>query len=85
MNWDAVSSIILWVGVGWLFTIWFVNHFLDDRKFADAHEEVGPGMMLLLNLVGPAMLVVMLVFWLCDFVAGNCGNIIRRFYYVPPR
>ena len=83
MDHYKIVIIIAWLCVGWLFTIWFVHRFLDDRRWADTGKEVGPGTMLLLNLFGPAMLVIMLVFWMLDFLLNSTGDIIRRIYRVP--
>lgn len=70
-----------WLVIGWLFTIWYVNWFLDNRRFADG-QEIGPGTMLMLNFVGPAMLAVMIVMVTIAVVIDNGGDVIRKFYGV---
>lgn len=82
MSETTILVMVLWWLTGWGFTIWFVNYFLIDRRWSDTGQEVGPGMMIMLNIVGPIMAVVMLVTVTLAFVLDNTGNVIRRLYGV---
>ena len=77
----TLGFVVLWLVFGWLFTIWFVNHFLDNRRFTDG-QEIGPVMMIALNVVGPLMAGVMLITLIVDFVGSHSGDAVRRFYGV---
>lgn len=84
MNEQAISLAVTWLVFGWLFTVWFVNRFLEDRRWADTGKEIGPGMMITLNIVGPAMAAVMLVMVTIAFILERGGDFIRRIYGVAP-
>lgn len=71
-----------WLAFGYLFTYWFVNHFLDDKKFSDQPQQVGPGWLIMLTLVGPMMAGIMLVFFVVDVLIAKTGPTIKRMYGV---
>lgn len=71
---------IVWLFLGYCFTYWFVNYFLDNRRWDDTGNEVGPFGLLMLTLAGPVMAVVMLVFAGVDYITANFGEGIKRFY-----
>lgn len=73
-------AVLVWLLLGYSFTYWFVNSFLDNRKFDDQNEEVGPGMLLMLTLCGPAMAGVMLVFLIVGTLLENTGPFIKKMY-----
>lgn len=74
-------AIGIWLLFGWLFTRWFVNSFLDNRRFTDG-QEIGPGMMISLNIVGPLMAAVMLLMLIIELIGSRGGDTIRKFYGV---
>ena len=82
MNYEFIGWAILWLVAGWVFTYWFVNHFLEDRRWSDTGTEVGPGTMVILNIFGPVMAMVMLLFYVMSYILYHSGDLIRRFYGV---
>lgn len=77
----AIIIIAAWLIFGWAFTRWFVNHFLENRRFNDG-QEIGPAMMLFLNLAGPLMAAVMIIVLVVDSIITHTGPAIKRFYGV---
>lgn len=72
----------VWLVVGYFFARWFVNHFLDDRKWADSDTEVGVLSLLGLTFAGPAMAFIMLLALVFGYLIDNYESHIKRFYGV---
>jgi len=79
MKWIVLA---VWLIVGYFFARWFVNSFLDDRKWADTNKEAGAGTLLILTIVGPAMGFVMLMHLAIYYVMHYTGPTIKRLYGV---
>jgi len=77
---STAVAIAIWLVFGYAFTFWFVNYFLDDRKWADSNEEIGPLYLVFLTLLGPPMAAVMLLLLLLDFVVEHFSESVKRFY-----
>lgn len=71
---------IAWLTVGYFFTLWFVNSFLDNRSFVDQNHEVSPLMLIMLTITGPLMGSTMLLFIGIDVMLHKTGPFINKMY-----
>ena len=76
----SIVYILLWLAGGYAFTFWFVNYFLDNRRFADTGQEPGPVMLVGMTIVGPLMAAIMALLLVVEFVVDNFSEGFKRFY-----
>ena len=77
----ALIAVVVWLLVGYAWTHYWYNTLMgDDKRWADTGTEVGPISLIMMNLIGPVMVMLIIIFVPLEWLFTKSGPTIKKIY-----